>query len=155
MMTGTVQKSMFSGAFSPRVCLLAVLPALLCCAFVWPFSGWKTMSMMSGSTTPGAQGTVKFKFGDNGNTELVIKAQSLAQPSSLTPPENHYVVWIQPPGQDAKDLGAFKVGGKEQGELKAVTPAKRFKIFITAEQNVDESAPMGPTVLSANVTQGS
>lgn len=154
-MIGMVRTKRYSRVLRPSLALAAVLPALLFCAFAWPFSGWKSIAMMSGTTTPGAQGTVRFKIGGNGNTELDITARALAHPSSLTPPQNHYVVWIQPPGENAKDLGALKVNDKEQGSLRTETPNKRFKVFITAEQNINESQPMGPTVLSANVTEGS
>ncbi len=154
-MMGKVQDVLFGGALGPRARLHSVLPVVLCFALIWPFSGWKSVDMMAGSTTPGARGTVKFKTGANGNIELDVEAHALAAPSSLAPPENHYVVWIQPPGKRAHDLGALDVGDHEQGELKTVTPEKRFRVLITAEQNVNESEPMGPTVLSATVTQGS
>lgn len=155
-MKGTVRRNLFSGVSSPGLGRFSVLPVALCFALIWPFGGgWHSEHMMAGSTTPGAQGTVKFKTGDNGNTELDIQAHALAAPSSISPPENHYVVWIEPPGEPAKDLGALKVDSNENGELKTETPARRFRIFISAEQNINERAPEGPTVLSATVTQGS
>lgn len=153
-MTGKIQAILFGGAASPKFRMHAVLPAALCFALVWPFGGgWKTVNMMAGSTTPGARGTVRFRNGDNGNTELNIKAHALAPPSSLTSSENHYVVWIQAPDKPAHDLGALDVNAHEDGELNTETPDKRFKIFITAEQNANESEPEGPTVMSAVVTQ--
>lgn len=130
------------------------LPAFLCFALIWPFGGgWNSVAMMAGTLTPGANGTVRFKIGNNGNMELDVKTQNLAQPSSLTPPENTYVLWIQPPGQDAQNRGEMKVGSNEQAELKTEAPQKRFRIFITAEQNGQTQMPQGPTVLSADVTQ--
>ncbi|HUY94942.1 MAG TPA: hypothetical protein VMU71_06570 [Terracidiphilus sp.] len=155
MMTGNIQKTLFGAAFSPRMGLHGVLPAALCFAFIWPFGGgWKTVHMMAGNMTPGARGTIRFKIGDNGNTELNITVRALAAPSSLTPPEDRYVVWIQPPGKPAHNLGALNIDSHENGELNTETPDKRFTIFITAEQNANESEPEGPTVLSATVTQG-
>lgn len=144
-----------SALFGANTRFHALLPAVLCLALIWPFGGgWKSAKMMAGTVTPGAQGTVRFRTGSNDNTELDIKTSALAPPSSLTPPKNIYVVWLQPPGEDAKDLGALKVGSDEQGELKTVTPNKRFKVFITAEQNGNLKEPEGPIVLSADVTQG-
>lgn len=107
--------------------------------------------MMAGTVTPGATGTIVVKKGDNGNTTLDIRAGSLAAPSSLTPAENVYVVWIQPPGQQAQNHGQLQVNQNEQGELHTETPYRRFKVFITAEQNAQVQMPMGPTVLSADV----
>jgi hypothetical protein len=151
-----VRENAWARALKPKTHFYGFLPAVLCLAMVWPFgSGWHTVNMMAGSATPGARGTVKFKIGDNGNTELDIETHALAAPSSLEPPANHYVVWIEPPGKPAHDLGALSVGQHENGELKTVTPYKRFRIFISAEQNSQESMPSGPTVLSATVTEGS
>lgn len=143
-----------TGFPAPATRFHALLPAVLCFALIWPFGGgWKSVAMMAGTQTPAATGTVRFKVGDNGNTELDVKTQNLAAPSSLTPPMNTYVLWIQPPGQDAQNRGEMKVGGNEQAELKTEIPQKRFHIFITAEQNGQTAMPQGPTVLSADVTQ--
>lgn len=138
-----------SNAFFP-----AVLPMVLCLAMVWPFGGgWKTVNLMAGSGSPAAQGVVKFKTSGNGNTALEIATRSLAPPSSLTPAENAYVVWIQPPGQAVQNLGELKINGKEQADLNTETAFKRFHIFITAEQNAQIQQPQGPTVLSADVAR--
>lgn len=131
-----------------------VLPAALCFAFIWPFGGgWKTVNLMAGSTSAAAQGVVKYKISGNDNIDMHIDTRSLAPPSSLTPPENVYVVWVQPPGQSVQNLGQLKVNGKEQGELDTETAFKRFHIFITAEQNAQTQQPEGPTILSADVAR--
>lgn len=133
-----------------------LLPAVLCLAFMWPFNGGggKKIQMMAGTETPAAQATVTAQAGKNDNTELNIKAHALAQPSSLTPPANVYVVWIQPPGQSPKNLGELNVDNKLNGELHTETPYKRFSIFITAEKDAQIQEPQGPKVLSADVAQG-
>lgn len=128
-----------------------IAPLALAVAFVWPFGGGKTINMMAETQTPAAQGKVLVKTGHNGNLDLDIKTAALAAPSSLTPAENAYVVWLQPPGKDPQNLGELRVDKKLNGELHTVTPFKRFKIFITAEQNAQEQAPEGMQVLSATV----
>jgi hypothetical protein len=155
-MQGIFREMAWVRTLGPKTGFYGVLPAVLCLAMVWPFGGgWHKVDLMAGSATPGARGAVKFRVGPNGNTDLDIEAHALAAPSSLEPPANHYVVWIEPPGKPAHDLGALSVGQHENGALKTVTPFKRFRIFISAEQNSQESMPSGPTVLSATVTEGS
>ena len=133
--------------------LFAAVPLLLCFAFIWPFGGGRQVQMMAGSTTPAANATINVKKGDNGNTALDIKAQALAPPSSLTPAENVYVVWIAPPDQAAQNHGQLRVNSHEQGELHTETPYKRFHVFVTAEQNAQVQEPMGPRILSADIAQ--
>ncbi len=133
----------------------ALMPVLLCLALIWPFGGGgKKIHMMAGSETPAAHATINVKQGDNGNTRLDIKADALAKPSALTPPENVYVVWVQPPGQTPKNMGQLSVDNDLKGELKTETPYHRFAIFITAEKQPQVQAPQGEKVLSADVAQG-
>lgn len=141
-------------SFSSKPFFPVLLPAVLCFAMVWPFGGgWKTVNLMAGADSPAAQGVIKYKTSGNGNTALQIETRSLAPPSSLTPPENAYVVWIRPPGQATQNLGELKVNDKEQSNLNTETAFKRFHIFITAEQNAQIQEPQGPTVLSADVAR--
>lgn len=131
-----------------------LLPAALCFAFIWPFGGgWNTVNLMAGASAAAAQGVVKYKTSGNDNIKLQIDARSLAPPSSLTPPENVYVAWIEPPGKGVQNVGQLKVNGKEQAELDTETAFKRFHIFITAEQNAQAQQPEGPTILSADVSR--
>jgi hypothetical protein len=133
---------------------MAFLPILLSCLLVWPFGGGsKKIDLMAGNDTPGARGTVWVKVGANKNTELNLKVYALAQPSSLTPTENVYVVWIQPPGENPKNEGQLRVDKKENGELQTEVPYKRFKVFVTAEQVAQTPTPTGTQVLSADVQQ--
>lgn len=133
--------------------LRSVAPLVFCLAFIWPFGGNKDqVKMMAGSATPAAYGTVQVQKGDNGNTALDIQAHGLALPSALTPAENVYVVWIQPPGHAPQNHGQIAVNKHEDAELHTHTPYKRFRVFITAEENAKAEAPMGPRVLSADVS---
>lgn len=129
-------------------------PALLYFAFVWPFGGGKDVQMMAGESNPAARCTIHLHMGDNGNTELDMKADSLAATSALTPPKNAYVVWIQPPNEAPQNHGQIATDKNQKAELKTATPYKRFRVFITAEDQAQMQAPEGPTVLSADVAEG-
>jgi hypothetical protein len=134
---------------------IAFLPAILSLALFWPFGGGgKKVQMMAGTATPGAQGTVTVSSSSNNNIKMDVKVQDLAKPAGLTPAENVYVLWVQPEGQAAQNEGEVKVDKKENGQIHAETSYKRFKVFITAEQNAQVTAPTGPQVLSADVAQG-
>ena len=133
--------------------MFAAAPALLGLALVWPFGGGNKVQMMAGTSTPGANATITVKKGSNGNTALDIKAKNLAPPSSLTPAENVYVVWIQAPDQTPQNEGQLRVNSKEQAEIHTSTSYKRFEVKITAEQNAQVQEPTGPKILSAAIAQ--
>ncbi|MGA7521811.1 MAG: hypothetical protein WBW84_04980 [Acidobacteriaceae bacterium] len=138
-----------------RTTLMGVAPLVVCLAFLWPFGGGgRKVHMMAGNATPAAQGAIQVTTGNNGNTELDVKAHALAPPSSLTPAENAYVLWIEPPDHSPQNHGRIKVDGNENAELHAKTPYKRFQVFITAEENAKAQMPEGPKVLSADVSRG-
>ena len=151
---GLITSSKQSRNISSGGYLFSFAPVLLLLAFVWPFSGGKDVEMMAGPSNPAARCTVHLHVGDNGNTEMDMKAESLAAPSALTPPKNAYVVWIQPPDSDPQNMGQITPDKNQKAELKTVTPSKRFKIFVTAEDQAQVKSPEGQTVLSGDVTEG-
>ena len=155
MRSNFLSQNLFLNRVSPRTGLFgALLPAVLAMVMFWPFGGGKKVQMMSGTVTPGAQGTVTVHTSGNNNVKLDIKVKNLANPASLTPPENVYVLWVQPPGQPPQNQAEIKVNGDENGGLNTETSFKRFKVFITGEQNAQVQQPQGPQVLSADVAQG-
>ena len=109
--------------------------------------------MTSGSNVPAATGTVKVKTDkDNGHTELDIKVDHLAHPSSLNPSANAYLVWVRPGAGAAVKQGAIRVNNDLKGELKVVTVAKDFDLIITAEQSESVSIPSQVDVLHTHVS---
>lgn len=135
--------------------LAGALPIIFCLALFWPFGGGgKKVRMMAGKDTPAARGTITVKTGNNGNTQLKVHVKHLAPPSSLTPPENVYVLWIEPPEQNPRNEGALKVDNNLSGQLQTETSLRRFQVFITAEKQAQLKAPQGPRVLSADVQRG-
>jgi hypothetical protein len=119
---------------------------------VWPFGGGKKYHMTVDPGIPAARGDVDVKRDSNGNTQMDIKVFHLANPARLTPPANLYMVWIHPAGSDLEKEGALKVDKDLKGELKAITTAKEFEVFITAEQSESVLDPSGTELLRAHVS---
>ncbi|MGB7435953.1 MAG: hypothetical protein WBR26_03170 [Candidatus Acidiferrum sp.] len=154
MSSGFSQLTASSKRAKPRgdIFYAAAVPALLAMILLWPFGGGGTkVQMMAGTVTPGAQGTIIVHNGTNNNARLELKVKALANPNALTPAENVYVVWVQPPDQPAQNQGQLKVNKNEEGALSFETSYQRFEVFITAEQNAQVQTPQGPQVLSADV----
>jgi len=126
---------------------------ILLLALLWPFSSGKTIQMTANNSVPAASGTIHVQQNKkNGNTNLDIKVNNLAAPSSLTPSEEVYIVWVRPNGQAAIKKGAIGVGSNLQGELKAATVSRNFEVLITAEQSAHVTAPSDVEVLKAHVS---
>ncbi len=109
--------------------------------------------MTAWNGVPAARGTVKVEKDKNGNAKLDIKVDHLASPASLTPPGSVYIVWVLPNGAtSAVRQGAIRVDKNLKGELKVVTPAKDFELFITAENSEIVSAPSAIKILDTHIT---
>lgn len=121
---------------------------------IWPLGSAKEYHMTASRSVPAASGIVKVeKDKDNRNTKLDLKVDHLANPSSLTPPAEVYLVWIRPTdGAPAVKQGALRVDKNLNGELKIVTVSKNFDVLVTAEQSESADQPSGFTVLSTHVS---
>jgi hypothetical protein len=120
---------------------------------IWPWSSSQEYPMKASNSVPAAAGIVKVQRDkDNGNTKLDIRVWHLANPSRLTPPANAYIVWVRPPDGAAVKQGAIRVDKDQKGEVKLVTEAKDFEVFITAEQSESVDVPSDFQVLRADVT---
>jgi hypothetical protein len=129
---------------------LLVMVSLLA---IWPWSASKEYPMRASSSVPAAAGIVKVqKDKDSGNTKLDIRVWHLANPSRLTPSATNYIVWVRPRDGAAVKQGAIRVDKNQKGEVKLVTMAKDFEVFITAEQSESADVPSDFQVLRADVT---
>lgn len=127
--------------------------AMVALLVTWPLTSAKQFPMTASTSVPAAAGIVKVqKDKDNGNMKLEIKVDHLANPASLTPSANAYLVWIRPNGGDAFKQGAIGVDKNLHGELKLETVSKDFDVFITAEQSDSVTFPSNVEVLSAHVS---
>lgn len=128
---------------------LVLLSAMLA---IWPFGSGKDFRMTPGTEVPAATGTVQVtRNKENGNTDFDIRVRRLAQPSSLTPPEGVYLVWLQSQGSAPVKAGALGVGRDLKGQFKSVTVSKDFNLFVTAEQGEYVAQPSGPEVLRTHI----
>ena len=136
-------------------CGFTAVPLLLCAGPLWCLGAAKIeaakVEMTAGPDAPAAHGEIVVKSAPNGNLQLDIKAAHLADPSALTPAGNVYVVWLEQPDENPLKLGQMRVDKYLSGEVRTITSCKHFRILITAEQNVEESAPQAKPVLSADV----
>lgn len=120
---------------------------------VWPFAFSKDYPMTADQSVPAASGTVHAQRDkDNGNIKLQVKVKNLARPSSLNTPGTAYLVWVRPNGGDAIKQGAIGVDKKLSGEMRAVTVARDFDIFITPEQSSSVTTPSAMEVLRAHIS---
>lgn len=120
---------------------------------IWPMSSGKVFPMTADAVVPGATGSVRVqKNKSNKNTMLDIKVDHLARPSSLTPSENNYLVWVRPNGGDALKQGAIGVDKNLSGELKLETVSKELDVFITAEQSEGVTVPSSVEVLHVHIS---
>ena len=128
--------------FIPFV-LISLLVPVLACARKFPLTATPVV--------PGAKGYVDVGQDKNGNTEVDLKVEFLAKPSSLTPPAETYIVWFRQQGSEPESQGQLKVDDNLRGEFKTTTNMKNFDVFVTAENERVPKAPTGPEVLRATI----
>lgn len=123
---------------------------VFCASFV---QAAKKFPLTAASIVPAAKGAVILGKDRNGNTELKLKVEYLANPGSLSPAQSHYVVWLQSKGSASANEGELKVNGKLEGTFQTVTPSRNFDIFVTGENDRAVTSPSGPEVLRTSVSR--
>ena len=118
---------------------------MLACAHKFPLTATPVV--------PGAKGYVDVGQDKNGNTEVDLKVEFLAKPSSLMPPAETYIVWFRQQGSEPESQGQLKVDDNLRGEFKTTTNMKSFDVFVTAENERVPKAPTGPEVLRATIQE--
>lgn len=116
-----------------------------------PFGHSKEFPLTASATVPAAKGKVNVDKDQNGNVKVKLEVQHLAKPSTLTPAETNYVVWIQARGKEPENEGRLTVNDKLEGKLETTTPYEAFEIFVTAEGNPNVTSPEGGEVLRGTV----
>lgn len=114
-----------------------------------------TMLMNADRSVPAAQGEVTTREESNGNTAVKVSVKHMAQPQAVEPMASTYIVWAQDNTVNGavQNLGALRVDERLEGELQAVTPMKRFDVFITAEPVATAQFPTGNKALWTRVVQ--
>lgn len=93
----------------------------------------------------GGEVSVRVELTYNRNDQLQIKVQG-PEPTVYGPNYTRYVVWVATPDRaQVTNVGQIRVeGGK--GELRTVTPLRKFHLFLTVEEQGDVLKP-GPQVV--------
>lgn len=129
---------------------LAIVIILLAFTFM---SCSKKLHFENSVVLPQAQGTVKIKQDKNNNYSIDIDIEYLAESNRLTPPKAMYVVWVETESNGLKNVGQINsrsglLGGKLKASTDTRVPFKPTRVFITAEDVANGSAPAGQTVLT-------
>jgi hypothetical protein len=113
----------------------------------------KKFPLTAASIVPAAKGSVEVGKDRNGNTEVKLKVEHLANPTSLSPPQAHYIVWLQDKSSGPENQGDLRVNGKLEGTFQTVTPRRNFDLFVTGENDGTVKSPSGPEVLRTSVSR--
>lgn len=132
-----------------RVVFIVPLALTLNCSLAYA----KKFPLVAASTVPAARGQVETGKDKNGNTEIKLETEHLAEPDKLTPAKSAYLVWFQERGAEPAMQGQLRIDKKLKGEFKTVTPMKNFDVFVTAESDPAAKTPSGTEVLRATVQQ--
>ena len=109
-------------------------------------------SFMTSSVVPAAEGTVKIKNDKNNNYAIELNVIRLAEPGRLSPPKNHYVVWVETQQNGVKNIGQLKTSSglfskTLKSSLETVTSFEPREIMITAEDDPAQQYPGSVVVL--------
>lgn len=122
--------------------------------FFWPFgSSQKTFHLNASSAVPAASATVKLGQDSNGNTTIDLRVYHLAYPTKLTPSFMAYVVWIQPNGRPAEELGQLRVNSHLTARFKAITPYSSFRLLVAAANNTQAVEPGSHIIFHGEVSR--
>lgn len=126
---------------------LVILAATLGSNFAWG----KKFPLTAATSVPAARGEVETDKDKNGNTEVKLETEHLAEPDKLSPPKTAYLVWFQERGGEPALQGQLRVNKKLKGSFRTVTPLKNFDLLVTAESDPNTKTPSGEEVLRATV----
>ena len=105
----------------------------------------KTIRLKPLPVAKGGEATVRVELTYNRNDQILVKVSG-PEPSAYGSNYTRYVVWVATPDRtQVANVGQIRVeGGK--GELRTVTPLRKFHLFLTVEEQGDAQKP-GPQVV--------
>jgi hypothetical protein len=130
--------------------LYVVLALLLVCTIS---EASKKYPVTASSAVPAAKGEVSVDTDKNGNMQVHLWVEHLANPQNLTPSASAYVVWVQDKNERAENKGQMKLDKNLKGTFETVTSAKSFDLFVTGEKDSNTKTPAGQEVLRTSVQQ--
>jgi hypothetical protein len=97
---------------------------------------------------PAADLNVKIDHDKNGNYNIELNVENLAQPLDLTPAKKTYIVWIIS-NKGSFNVGQLNIDKNLEGSLSAITPYKPTSIIITAEEDPEATYPGTQVVVTS------
>ena len=90
---------------------------------------------------PAADVKAKIKKDENNIFEVTVKADHLAEPERLSPPQKRYIVWVIDVDGDKHKIGELDPDKSKEAELNTMTPFEPVQLFITAEDRKNPDWP--------------
>lgn len=114
--------------------------------------GGHSYTMHGTSVVPAAEAKLHTHYDkDDRNTNVMLDAKNLANPTLLSPTASAYVVWVKPPAGPPIDQGVLNVGSNEEARTDFTTASRNFEVLITAENGPRPKRPSDRVVLEANI----
>jgi len=121
-----------------------VLALILVCGIA---EASKKYPVTASSAVPAAKGEVSVDKDKNGNMQVNLRVEHLANPQNLTPTASVYIVWLQDKEERPENKGQMKMDKNLQGSFETVTSSKSFDLFVTGEKDPATKTPTGQEVL--------
>ncbi|MCC5917024.1 MAG: hypothetical protein JJU02_06820 [Cryomorphaceae bacterium] len=101
--------------------------------------------------TPAADMTAKKSKDNQGNFNLEIVVENLADVGRLDPPMKNYSVWIVTNEFGVRNVGKLNVKNLKKTTFNTVTPFDFYEVFITAEKKGDLEYPAGVEIARTKI----
>lgn len=118
----------------------------------------KRISFPPSAVVPGVEPQAKVKKTDDGDYRISLDVNHLVRPEQLSPPKNHYVVWINTEDQGLKNIGELKnrsgmFANTRRASFERTIGFKPTQIFVTSENSTDVQFPGDQTVFRSETFQ--
>ncbi len=100
-----------------------------------------TVNFPVSQLAPAAEGSTQIRQDKNGNYNITVRVNYLADAERLTPPRSQYIVWVEKEDGSFQNIGMLVSNRLNRARLETTTPFVPYRILITAE---DEGAPTWP-----------
>ena len=130
--------------------LYVVIALLMFCGIA---RAGKQFPMTASSVVPAARGHVDVDKDKNGNLQVKVQVEHLANPQNLTPAASSYVIWLQDRAGGPENKGQLKVDKNLSGSFEMTTSLKSFDLFVTGEKDFNARTPAGTEVLRTSIQQ--
>ena len=100
-----------------------------------------TVSFPVSQLAPAAEGSTKIRQDKNGNYNITVRVNYLADAERLNPPRSQYIVWVEKEDGSVQNIGILVSDRLNKARLETKTPFVPYRILITAE---DEGVPTWP-----------